>query len=205
MAQALPKLVTFDEFIAWYPDNVQRQYELHNGVIIEIPLPTGDHEEITGFLARKLTVEFDRLDLPYFIPKVALVKPPKNESGYSPDVLIVNRSNLSNEPLWKKESTLTQSASIPLVVEVVSTWREDYGYKLIDYEALGIPEYRIVDYLALGGSRYIGKPKQPTISIYSLIEDEYQVTQFRGTERIQSLIFPELTLSAQQIFRAGNQ
>ncbi|MDF5720285.1 MAG: Uma2 family endonuclease [Rhizonema sp. PD37] len=225
MAQASPKLVTFDEFIAWYPDNVQRQYELHNGVIIEMPLPIGDHEEITGFLARKLTVEFDRLDFPYFIPKVALVKPPKNESGYSPDVLIVNRSNLINEPLWKKESTLTQSASIPLVVEVVSqcvarvprveateepvrvstNWRDDYGYKLIDYEALGIPEYWIVDYLALGGSRYIGKPKQPTISIYSLIEDEYQVTQFRGTERIQSRIFPELTLNAQQIFQAGNQ
>ena len=199
MAQALPKPVTFDEFIAWYPDNVQRQYELHNGVIIEMPLPTGDHEEITGFLARKLTVEFDRLDLPYFIPKVALVKPPKNESGYSPDVLIVNRSNLLNEPLWKKESTVTQSASIPLVVEVVSTnWRDDYGYKLIDYEALGIPEYWIVHYLAIGG-------KQPTISIYSLIEDEYQVTQFRGTERIQSRIFPELTLNAEQIFQAGNQ
>jgi len=33
--------------------------------------------------------------------------------------------------------------------------------KLADYEALGIVEYWIVDYLALGASRYTGKPKQP--------------------------------------------
>ena len=49
-----------------------------------------------------------------------LVKPTKSESAYSPDVLLLNRPNLMNEPLWKKESTVTLAASIPLVVEVVS-------------------------------------------------------------------------------------
>jgi Uma2 family endonuclease len=29
MIQALRKLVTFDEFIAWYPENLQQRYELH--------------------------------------------------------------------------------------------------------------------------------------------------------------------------------
>ncbi len=50
---------------------------------------------------------------------------------------------------------------------------------------------------------FIGNPKQPTISIYQLIEGEYQVRQFRGNDRIQSLAFPELNLTAEQIFRAG--
>jgi Uma2 family endonuclease len=57
--------------------------------------------------------------------------------------------------------------------------------------------------LALGGRKFIGNPKQPTISVYQLIDGEYQVTQFRGDDRIVSLTFPELNLTAQQIFDAG--
>ncbi|MBO3459297.1 Uma2 family endonuclease [Aetokthonos hydrillicola Thurmond2011] len=204
MIQSLPKLVTFDEFVVWYPENSEYRYELHNGVIVEMPPPTGDHEEVISFLAAQLIFEFTRLQLPYFIPKTAFVKMPDNKSGYEPDIVIVDRHNLVNEALWKKESTLTQAASIVLAVEVVSTnWRDDYAHKLIDYEALGIMEYWIVDYLALGGRRFIGNPKQPTISLYSLLEDEYQVTQFRGESRIHSPKFPELNLTAQQIFTAG--
>jgi Uma2 family endonuclease len=86
-----------------------------------MPQPTGTHEDILGFLALKISVQIERLNLPYFIPKTALVKPPEQESGYSPDILVVNRSNLPNELLWQKQSTVTQGTSIPLVVEVVST------------------------------------------------------------------------------------
>ncbi|RCJ25411.1 hypothetical protein A6S26_16675 [Nostoc sp. ATCC 43529] len=50
MTQTLRKLVTFNEFIAQYPDNPQKRYELHDGVIVEMAQPTGDHEEVTGFL-----------------------------------------------------------------------------------------------------------------------------------------------------------
>jgi Uma2 family endonuclease len=117
---------------------------------------------------------------------------------------LLNNSNLVNEPLWKKESTVSQATSIPLVIEVVSTnWRDDYFTKAGKYEEVGIPEYWIVDYLGLGGRRFIGNPKQPTISIYQLIEGEYQVKQFRANDRIQSLAFPEFDLTAEQIFRAG--
>ncbi|MGF1936671.1 MAG: Uma2 family endonuclease [Nostoc sp. ChiQUE02] len=204
MIQTLRKVVTFDEFVAKYPDNTGKRYELHDGVIVEMPQPTGDHEEVVGFLAFEITRECIRLNLPYFIPKTALVKPPENESAYSPDVLILNRPNLVNEPLWKKESTVSQAESIPLVVEVVSSnWRDDYLKKAADYEAVGIPEYWIVDYAALGGRRFIGNPKQPTVSLYTLIEGEYQVSQFRGSDRIISPLFPELNLTAEEIFQAG--
>lgn len=74
---------------------------------------------------------------------------------------------------------------------------------MADYESLGIEEYWIVDYLGLGGRRYIGNPKQPTITVCTLVEEEYELRQFRGDERIVSAVFPDFSLTAQQVFRAG--
>jgi Uma2 family endonuclease len=169
--------VTFEEFAEWKPES--RPYELYNGVIIEIAQPPGKQQEIIGFLGSELTLEFVKLNLPYFIPKQALVKQPEQESAYEPDILILNEANLESEPLWNKFSTVTQGASIPLVVEVVSTnWQDDYIKKVGEYELIGIPEYWIVDYLGLGGRRFIGNPKQPTISVYQLVDGEYEVSLF---------------------------
>ncbi len=205
MTQALPKLITFDEFIEWYPNN-GKQYELHKGVIIEMPPPTGDHEKVIAFLSRKLTVEFDRLNLPYGIPKTALVKTPSGESAYSPDILLLDLNNLNNEPLFQKQSTLTQAASLPLVVEVVSTnWRDDYYDKFRNYEEMGIPEYWIADYEALGARKFIGNPKQPTIFVCELVDGEYQMTPFQGNNLIVSPTFQQLNLTAQQIFDAAKK
>ncbi len=66
-----------------------------------------------------------------------------------------------------------------------------------------INEYWIVDYLGLGGRRYIGSPKQPTISVYHLVEDEYILNLFRGKDVLGSPTFPELNLTAEQIFQVG--
>ena len=205
MVQALAKteLVTFSEFAEWKPEN--QFYELHDGVIVEMPQPRGEHEDITSFLAEKIMVEYLRLSLPYRIAKTVLIKPEDSESAYSPDILVLNRPNLLNESLWERQSTVTQGASIPLVVEVVSTnWRVDYLTKVKDYEEIGISEYWIVDYLGLGGRRFIGNPKQPTILIHELIEGEYQVTSFQEDTRIVSPTFPELVLTANQVFQAGS-
>jgi Uma2 family endonuclease len=46
-------------------------------------------------------------------------------------------------------------------------------------------------------------PKQPTITIYHLTEGEYQPQQFRGDDRLASLTFPILTLTANQVFAAA--
>lgn len=203
MVQAVPQLMTLDNFLDWYPDGYGR-YELWNGVVIELQ-PTGTHEQVGGFLGMKLGVEIDLLAFPYIIPRQAIVKPIETDkSGYNPDVIVLDQLALDEEPLWKKRSTITQGTSVRVVIEVVSTnWRDDYGHKFIDYEALQIPEYWIVDYLGLGGRRYIGSPKQPTISVYQLIDGEYQVQQFRDGDRIISIAFPDLTLTAEQIFAAG--
>ncbi|MCC3500218.1 MAG: Uma2 family endonuclease [Microcoleus sp. PH2017_15_JOR_U_A] len=204
MIQTISKTITFDEFVAWYPENSVHKYELHNGVIVEMPLGTGDHSEVTGFLSSEINFEIRRLQLPYFIPGDCLIKPVRDEAGYQPDVIVLDRTALANEPRWKKESVITMGSSVRLAVEVVSTnWQDDYLVKVADYERLGIPEYWVVDYAALGGRRFIGNPKQPTISVYQLVDGEYQISQFRGDDIVESLAFPELRLTAEQIFRAG--
>ncbi len=204
MIQTISKTITFDEFVAWYPENSTHKYELHNGVIVEMPLGTGDHSDVTGFISSEINFEIRRLQLPYSIPGDWLLKPVRNESGYEPDVIVLDRTALANEPRWKKESIIMMGSSVRLAVEVVSTnWQDDYLVKVADYERLGISEYWVVDYAALGGRRFIGNPKQPTISVYQLVDGEYQISQFRGDDIVESLAFPELKLTAEQIFRAG--
>ncbi len=204
MIQTLPKLLTFNEFVNWYPDNSEYHYELHDGVIVQMPKATGKHSRVAGFILAELNFEIRRLKLPYFIPKECLLKPNREESGYEPDVIILDDRTIPEEPRWERESIITLGSSVRLVIEVVSTnWSDDYALKLEEYEAMGISEYWILDYLGLGGKRFIGSPKKPTIGVYELINGEYRVNQFREDERIVSPTFPELNLTAQQIFRAG--
>lgn len=204
MIQALSKLMTLDDFLDWYPDGYGR-FELRDGVAVQMQ-PTGTHERVAGEVAAVATIEIRRLQLPYFIPRQCIVKPidTNEKSGYNPDVIVLDEKGLLCEPLWKKRSTIIRGETARLIVEVVSTnWQDDYLTKLAEYEKLGVPEYWIVDYLGLGGRRYIGTPKQPTLSVYQLIEGEYQLSQFRGDNRIESAAFPELNLTAQQIFAVG--
>ncbi|MGI8499569.1 MAG: Uma2 family endonuclease [Hassallia sp.] len=212
MTQALTKPITVKEFLEWIPENSGKRYELHNGAVVEMAQPIGEHEDVTGFLNIEISAEIKRLKLPYSIPKTALIQSASSQSSYSPDLLILNKPALKVEPLWANYSTVEYGASIPLVIEVVSTnWRDDYHKKLGEYvrlasrrEEIKIPEYWIVDYLGNGGVKFIGKPKQPTLSIYNLVDDEYQVAQFRGDDRIISSAFAQLDLTAKQIFQAGS-
>ncbi len=197
------KLITLEDFWDWYPDGYGR-FELHNGEIIKVQ-PTGTHEQVAGFLALELGVEIKRLNLPFFIPRQGLIKAiDSDKSAYIPDVMVLDSNAMENEPLWNKRSTITQGTSVRLAIEVVSTnWQDDYLMKLGEYEKLGINEYWIVDYLGLGGRRYIGNPKQPTISVYHLVEGEYILNLFRDENVVASPTFPELNLRAEQIFRVG--
>ena len=89
------------------------------------------------------------------------------------------------------------------MIEIVSSnWSVDYALKLDAYESLGIQEYWIVDYLGVGGKKFSGNPKKPTISIFVLQNEEYRLKQYRDDQLIESLTFPEIRLNVSQIFRA---
>jgi len=194
--------MTFEEFIEWYPQDGKR-YELYRGAVREM-MPIGDHEFACSFLSEELTLEKRNRYPNYLISRMCLLKPEMADTGFIPDVVVIDRRELINEPLWQKSSVIQNGKTVPLVIEVVSTnWRDDYAVKLAEYEAMGIAEYWIVDYRALGAVRHIGKPKQRTVTVCKLIDGEYQLFLFKSGDRIESDIFPELNLMTDAIFQIG--
>ncbi|MEL7039264.1 MAG: Uma2 family endonuclease [Cyanobacteria bacterium J06592_8] len=202
-AQNEPKLYSFDEFISWYPENALSRYELHDGVIIEMPKPKGKHSTLTGSLIEQLLIIIRQMGKGgiWTIPRESIVKPKHEKSGYEPDIIVLDQDLLGAEPRWESESIIKNPDSVKLIVEVVSTnWRDDYYNKLRDYEEMGIQEYWIVDYAALGARKFIGNPKKPTFFVCNLVDGEYQMTPFTENDLIVSPTFPQFNFSVQQIF-----
>ena len=74
---------------------------------------------------------------------------------------------------------------------MVSTNREDdYVDKVEEYQGLGIPEYWIVD------------GRDSIVSVLLLDDGRYNRTEFRGSERIISRVFPMFVLTAEQVLSA---
>jgi Uma2 family endonuclease len=196
------KPLTFDDFIACYGGD--NRYELIDGEVFDLE-PTGLHEEVAAFITTKVCVQIDAIGLPWFVLQRGLLRPSNSGmTAFRPDVAVVDRDELPQELLWADQSILTRGSSIKFVAEVVSSnWQNDYARKVEDYAALGIPEYWIADYAGLGGTRHIGKPKQPTLSICTLVDGDYEIQQLRGSQAIASPTFPELNLTAEQVLRIG--
>jgi Uma2 family endonuclease len=192
--------LTFDEFLLRYRDD--DNYELIDGELFNLE-PTGPHEEVIAFLGQQINVEIVRQDLDFFIPHRCLIKPLGPNTGFRPDVIVLDRAQLSKEPLWSREPIVTLPRTIKFVAEVVSSnWQNDYARKVEDYALLGIDEYWIIDYAGLGGEDFIGRPKQPTLMICTLVNDRYQKQIFRGEDPIVSTVFPSLELTAVQVLNA---
>lgn len=197
----LKQKLTFDEFIEQCPDR-EGCYELVNGEIVRI-LATRQHDNIAEFISDSFKDEVKRLKLNYRVSGRIIVSTRTQEGkeqGRHPDVSVVDRT------IWDSNLAAYSALREPLqlAVEVVSTnWEDDYIDKLDEYQRLGISEYWIVDYLALGSRNYLGNPKVPTVLVYLLDDDGiYQLTAYRGGDRIISRTFPELMLTVDQVLAA---
>jgi Uma2 family endonuclease len=192
------KLLTFDQFIAEYGDNPR--YELIDGELRDIE-PTGSHDEVAGTIAGRIYAEIIGNQLNWLIPKSCLIKPLAAEAtALRPDVIVLDKAELSNEPLWQKEPIICNGKTIKLVAEVVSTnWQDDYARKVEEYAVLGIPEFWIVDFRGLGGWQFIGNPKQPTFTVCQLIQGTYQQQKYRLGDTITSYLLPNLQLKLDDV------
>jgi Uma2 family endonuclease len=192
------KLLSFEEFIAKYGDNTR--YELIDGELRDRS-PTGPHEAVAGSIAGRIYVEIFRGNFNWLVPKTCLIKPLYAEAtALRPDVVVLDKAELSSEPLWQKEPVICKDSTIKLVAEVVSTnWQDDYARKVEEYAFLKIAEYWIVDFRGLGGLQFIGSPKQPTFTVCQLVDGVYQQQQYRLGEPIYSYLFPNLQLQLDDI------
>jgi Uma2 family endonuclease len=202
MVQIALKPLTFAEFLTW-DDGTGRDFELIDGFPIPLNDPNANHEDVAARLSAYLENLCITLDLPYVcrLSKQIRLKtePGQRERSRRGDIVIFDRLE------WLRLKASPSSAAAynppPMVIEIVSNnWRDDYLTKLAEYENLGIQELWLVDYAAFGASRYTGDPKMPTLSIYTLVEGEYQVQQFRDRERVRSSTFPHLEMIAAQVF-----
>jgi Uma2 family endonuclease len=196
------QLLSFRDFIIRYGDS--NRYELIDGEVFDLE-PTGYHEEVSALITTKVCAQIDAIALNWFVLQRGLLRPSNlGMTAFRPDVMVIDRNELAKELLWHDQSILTLGSSIKFVVEVVSSnWQNDYARKIEDYAILGIPEYWIADYAGLGGTRHIGKPKQPTLSICTLVKGEYEIQQVGGNQLINSVTFPNLKLTAEQVLKAG--
>ncbi len=192
------QILSFEQFVKQLPEEEGR-YELVNGEIVRI-LPIRLHETLAEFLSDAFKDEVKRLKLNYWVSGRIVVRtltPNGKEQGRNPDVSVVDKTVWDSAPF--AYSALIES--LQLAVEIVSTnWEDDYIDKLDEYQRLGISEYWIVDYLAVGSRNYLGNPKEPSVFVYLLDENGvYQMTAYRGSDRIISRTFPELALTAEQV------
>jgi len=196
----LEPYLNFQQFLEQCPED--GRYELIDGKIVR-NLATRIHYDVAGLIMDAFKGEVKRLQLNYVVNDVIAVLTTNKkgkEQGRHPDVSVVDRT------VWRSDRLNHRGMEEPiqLAVEVVSTnWEDDYIDKLDEYQRLGIPEYWIVDYSAIGSRTYLGDPKEPSVLVFSLdTEGNYQLARFQNDDLIISTTFPELKLTVEQIISA---
>ena len=142
MTQAITSPLSFLEFLETTPEDGNR-YELVNGERVQL-MATRAHDDVADFIYDAFRDEVKRSQLDYKISRFASVKTRRDDGlvqGRTPDVSVIDKA------IWTADLRAYADLEEPvqLAVEVSSTnWRDDYLYKLAEYEALGILEYWIV-------------------------------------------------------------
>lgn len=182
-----PLKLSFEEYLT-YDDGTENRYELVDGELLKMPPLTGDHEDIIDFLYISFYLEIQRLLLDWAVKQGRTGVRTTPKKARVPDICVITKEQQQS---MKGKPAVLQSPPL-LAVEVVSpeSVKRDYEQKSAEYAAIRIPEYWIID------------PLTAKVSVLSLIVGSYQTIEFRGSDRIVSQTFPELTLTAEQVLSA---
>lgn len=184
--------LSFDDYLT-YDDGTDTRYELVDGDLVPMSLGTGKHGAIIEFLNDQFRDEIKRQQLPWTSkPMMIGVRSPRGrrwDTSRIPDITVLPVTQW--EAMSDREAVIDLHEPPPvLVVEVVSesTQADDYRSKRSEYGLLEIPEYWIVDAIAA------------KVTICNLEHQFYDSAEFRAGQRIVSSTFPELKLTAAQVF-----
>ncbi|WP_019498274.1 Uma2 family endonuclease [Pseudanabaena sp. PCC 6802] len=195
MTIATTKKLTFEEYLNLC-ETSQERYELVRGELHLMTPPAWLHFLIADRLVTAFKQEIAQNDRPWIVVQGAGLQT-MNDTSRLPDIAIVPFDAISD--CLDRTAILTVAAILVVEIASDSTALQDYREKVTEYQNRGIQEYWIADPDPFGAAKYIGSPKRPTVSVYSLVNGGYQVNRFRDRERIISPTFPGLQLTAAQI------
>lgn len=195
MTTARAKHLTFEEYLA-YDDGTDNCYELVDGELVMVPLPTADHSDVIDLLSDAFRVEIGKQRLQWKVKRDVGVYTGLNpvtgkERSRTPDLCVITQAQWAELKTDKTKSAVLQAPPL-LAVEVVSpaSLKTDYEVKEFEYKNVRVIEYWTVDF------------RNSKVSVRLLNNGRYEPKEFRGSERIISQTFPELTLLAAQVLSA---
>jgi|SRR5687767_1258115 len=165
-------------------EHSNRLFEFVNGSIEVLPMPTDEHQDISGFLYTALREYMKRIG-----GKVLYSPMPLQITGEKfrePDLLLVLDAN---DP--RRQNTIWLGAD--MVIEIISpgSRKLDTNVKRTEYAEIGIAEYWIVD------------PEKDTITVLWLEGDAYtQHGVFRRAGTATSVLLEGFAVSVSEVFDA---
>jgi len=185
MVAILEKKITVQEFLERDDFEEGFQYELIDGEIVKKQAPSPEHQNASGNLYARIH-QFNRekqlggkcfaAPLDVYFTEI---------DYYQPDIIYIAKD---------RQGIITPDGieGVPdLVVEILSpgTHRHDRDRKMKVYRRTGVQEYWIVD------------PKSRTIEVYSLIEGDFEMSDF-ATEKgtVQSKLLEGLSVDLAAVF-----
>jgi Uma2 family endonuclease len=195
MTQTPLKNLTFEQYLT-YDDGTDNLYELVDGELVMVPLPTADHGDTIDLLLEAFREQIRRSGQSWKVKDKAGVYTGKNpvtgkERSRAPDVCVMTAAQWDELKGDKRSAAVLRTPPL-LVVEVVSpgSRKIDYESKQSEYESIKIPEYWIVDL------------RKSQVSVLLLTDGRYESTVFAGNQQIISRTFLELNLTASQVLSA---
>ena len=196
MTQAKPRFRTIEEYLT-YDDGTDTRYELVNGELVEM----APENPLNPVVASFLFAAFLGLGIPYYRLVIGhqIATTSAKVTARQPD-LIVHTEESAAAILSGGKLLMPEMPPPMLVVEVISSsendkrsYNRDYVEKPKEYAARGIPEFWQID----------PDKGRKVVIVLTLKDGAYQSREFRGSDRVVSLTFPDLQLTAEQILRAG--
>lgn len=197
MIQANTRSLTFEEFIEFEDGNELNEYELLNGRPLLMPEPDDLHEEILEFLSFLFELQRRQHKLNYSVRKRNALMLGEMR-GRRPDIAVIERM------ATRREDRKPGIRSKPfMIVEIASgNWSTNLVEKQEEYEALGVPEYWIVDYQGQIPAKYCQRGKGKKVIVLTLERGVYQKAEYIAGEKVPCTTFPALALTVEQILAA---
>ena len=139
-----------------YFDISERGWELVDGRLERLPVPTDLHQDLIGVLYERVRDLVPRRHVKFCGYKLSTI----DGRGREPDLMYV-----ADLEKWERKGADAADFALEVVSEDRKDHERDYVTKRAEYQAAGIPEYWIVDpqrrqvtHLVLTDGVYVGEP-----------------------------------------------